>query len=626
MNVLFEDQNQLKAGTVLLETDQALQIEMPTGKRAKIKRTQVLLQFQQPSAKDILNEAQVLAQEIAPDFLWECLDEGEFSFEDCAADYFGKTPSATESLAVLLACQAAPIYFHRKGKGRFKKAPEEILQKALQSQAKKELEKEQIKEWVEELKNGTVPEEMLKERDAILFSKNRQNKSVKAFDLLIEETKESPDAAALRLKIYPNAYLLHWARFIFNELGGHLSDFPQKEWTLSTPDWAFSTVNAFSIDDLSTTEIDDAFSVQFLENQNVIGIHIAAPSAAFSLDSPLNAQALSRLSTLYLPGEKRTMLPNAVVEHCTLNQNKEAPALSLYLTVDSDFHVLSFENKLEKITVKENLRIQHLEPFFNENTLPNLKTDFPFAKELLFLWRFATEQNALRGKNNHAGKSDFNFEVTGNLSIPESCSIQITPRERGSPIDLLVSELMILANAFWGKTLAEKNIAGIFRAQTTGRAYFSTKALPHEGLGVEHYLWATAPLRRYSDLINQRQLVALLENQKPPFSAQSAELFGALRNFEATYNAYAEFERVMERFWSLEYLRQNAPERLKAVVYKENAVRLTDFPLFPKVFNLPNGLELGIFVWLTIESLDFITLSFNAKFLAKIDESKDFYE
>lgn len=621
MNVLFEDGGQVKAGLVLSQTDAALQIEMPSGKRTKIKNSHVLMHFQTPSSKEIFQLAQTLSDEIAPDFLWECLSDAEFSFEDCAKEYFGKTPLPEESLAILLACQAAPIYFHRKGKGRFKKAPQEILEKALQSQAKKELEKKQIQEWVALLKNNHVPEELKRAKQLLLCAKNRQNKECKAFDLFLNENNELPENALLRLNIYPNAYQLHWEKFIDEELNSKKDDFPAQNWTLNTPDWPFSEVLAFSIDDLSTTEIDDAFSVSFLpNNQTRIGIHIAAPAAAFDLDSPLNHIAQNRLSTLYLPGEKRTMLPDEVVMHCTLNENKIVPVVSLYLLVNEHFEIVEFENKLEKIKLSQNLRIQHLEPFFNHETLANLKNDFPFAQELLFLWQFAQKQNALRGKNNQQGQADFNFEVSGNLNQPQTCQINITERKRGTVIDILVSELMILVNAFWGKTLSDNQTAGIFRSQTTGRARFSTKALPHEGLNVQHYVWATAPLRRYSDLINQRQLLALLNNQKPPFSAKSAELFASLRNFEATYNAYAEFERTMKRFWSLEYLRQNQIQTLTAEVYKENTLRLLHLPLYPKVFNLPNGLKLGSLVLLTIESLDFATLSLYARFLAQTNE------
>lgn len=627
MNVLFDEAGQIKAASLLSETDTALHVEMPSKKRLKIKPAQVVLRFEAPAAREIFDLAEPLAHDIAPDFLWECfLNDGEFLFVDCARDYFGHEPSAVEAVAVFLACNAAPIYFHRKGKGRFKKAPPEILEAALKSQAKKEAEKLQIEQWAQMIKNGEMPAEILAEKNAVLFSKNRQSAAAKAFDWAVADLNESPERLMLRNNAYANAYELFWARFIFQELNGRCLDFPPITETLLTPEWEKASVAAFSIDDESTTEIDDAFSVAFLENQTKIGIHIAAPSAAFANNSQIQKIAQERLSTLYLPGEKRTMLPDSVVQHCTLNAGKTVAAVSLYLTVNDAFEIVAFKSKLEKITVANNLRIQKLEAFFNAETVFNMEnqSDFPYKKELFFLWQFAVFQNKKRAGKNNQGLGDFIFEIEGDLKNPESCDIKIFARERGTPIDMLVAELMILANSLWGKTISDANAAGIFRAQTTGRARFSTKALPHEGLGVDSYAWCTAPLRRLSDLINQRQLIAILNQSKPPFARQSAELFGLLRLFEATYNAYGEFERTMERFWSLVFLKQQEPQNLKAVVFRENLVRLLDFPLFAKVFNLPNGLEIGTKLLLNIESLDFIELNLNARFVGFCDENTNY--
>ena len=113
MNVLFEEDGGFKAGTLLSDADTSLQVEMPSGKRSKIKSANVLLRFEKPTAASLIEQAQPMADDIEPDFLWECVNDGEFSFLDFARDYVGHEPSAIESTAVLLALQAAPIYFHR---------------------------------------------------------------------------------------------------------------------------------------------------------------------------------------------------------------------------------------------------------------------------------------------------------------------------------------------------------------------------------------------------------------------------------------------------------------------------------------------------------------------------------
>lgn len=148
MNVLFEEDGGFKAGSIMADNDSSLQVEMPSGKRSKIKSATVLLRFEKPSAGTLLEQATPLAEEIEADFLWECVSDGEFSFLDFARDYYGHDPAPVEATAVLLALHAAPVYFHRKGKGRFRKAPADILAAALASLEKKRQQALAIEGWI----------------------------------------------------------------------------------------------------------------------------------------------------------------------------------------------------------------------------------------------------------------------------------------------------------------------------------------------------------------------------------------------------------------------------------------------------------------------------------------------
>jgi exoribonuclease-2 len=131
MFVLFEEDGAFKAGTVLADNDSSLQVETSHGKRVKLKSNHVLLRFTEPGPGELLDRAERGAEELDTGFLWEVCGDDEFAFAEFAAEYYGRAPSAVESATVLLRLHSAPIYFHRKGRGRFRKAPAEILQAAL---------------------------------------------------------------------------------------------------------------------------------------------------------------------------------------------------------------------------------------------------------------------------------------------------------------------------------------------------------------------------------------------------------------------------------------------------------------------------------------------------------------
>ena len=244
----------------------------------------------------------------------------------------------------------------------------------------------------------------------------------------------------------------------------------------------------------------------------------------------------------------------------------------------------------------------------------------PYGDALMTLWRLACACEKRRGKPSAVqGIHDYNFEIDGDLDDPENCRVAISERKRGSPLDKLVSELMIVANSTWGGLLAEKSIAAIYRAQTAGKVRMTTSPLPHEGLGVRQYAWSSSPLRRYVDLINQWQLTACLNGDSPYFKAKSDALFAAMRDFELTYGAYAEFQRNMERYWCLRWLRQEGIETIDATLRRENLVKLDHLPIVLRVPSAPE-LKPGSRVRLDIETLDPLTLALGCRYLETLGE------
>lgn len=621
MNLLFEEDGAFKTGTILTDNDASLQVETPHGKRLKLKSNHVLMRFAQPSAGELLDRAEAEAEGLDTKFLWEVCSDDEFGFVEFAREYFGHEPSPVESAAVLLRLHAAPIYFHRKGRGRFRKAPTEILQAALIGLEKKRLQAASVERMRDELLANQLPEELKPLVRQLLYKPDRNRLETKALEAACAENGKSPARLLLDCGALASSHELHFDRFLFEYFPTGTA-FPAVEEPTEAGELPLADVRAFSIDDAATTEIDDAFSVTPTATGWRVGIHIAAPGLGFGRESGLDNIARQRLSTVYMPGNKITMLPEDIVGRFTLGEGRDCPALSLYLDVSRDLIVTGNESRIERVPVVANLRHHDIEPVFNETTLTEDGPDFPWKAELTLLWELASVLEAGRGKPAaNQNMVDYNFSVDWNAVTEDGPGrIEIGRRARGSPLDKLVAELMIAANSTWGKALADAGIPALYRAQTGGKVRMTTAAAPHEGLGVDCYAWSSSPLRRYVDLVNQWQLIAWMQGSEPTFPPKSAELLAAMRDFELTYAAYAEFQRGMERYWCVRWLRQAGHPPVSARVLRESLVRLENIPLIFKVPSMPT-LPPGTRVQLAIDSTDLIDVEVRATYLETLAEA-----
>ena len=616
MHVLFEEDGAFKAGTVLTDNTTSLQVELASGKRSKVKAANVLLRFEAPAPDQLLTQAERDAAEIDVDFLWQACPDVELGFEDVARDYAGHKPSAIEAATLLLRLHSAPMYFHRKGRGRFRRAPPDILQAALAGLERKRQQALAIERMADDLVDGRLPAEFAAILPELLYKPDRNKAETKALESACDRTGRSAIDLLAACGAVPDSHDYHLGRFLLEYFPSGTA-FPSFDEPAAAADLPAADVRAFSIDDAQTTEIDDAFSVTRNADGSLrIGIHIAAPGLGITPESPLGAIARQRLSTVYMPGRKVTMLPDAVVERFTLAAGRSVPALSLYLEVSPDLAIRGHTSRIEQVPVVANLRHHDIEPVFNEATLAAGLADFPFRDELELLWRLATVLEAGRGAAQTAQqRKEYGFQVDWSAAGSDGPGrIDIFERPRGSPLDKLVAELMIVANATWGALLRDAGVAALYRAQTVGKVRMTTVAAAHEGLGVDCYAWSSSPLRRFIDLVNQWQLIAHLRGDKPPYTARSAELLAAMRDFELTYAAYADFQRGMENYWCLRWLRQNDVTRVSARVLRDNLVRLEDLPLVLKVSSLP-ALDRGSRVALAIERTDLLTMECAARYL-----------
>lgn len=613
MNVFYEEDGGFKVASIMSEADSSMQVEASSGKRSKIKTANVLMRFE-GSLSGFLEAAQAEAETLDTDFLWECCGEDEFGFESLAEEYYGGKPSHQQAAAIAIKLHGAPMYFYRKGKGRYKAAPDDTLKAALAGMEKKRQQAELLAHMVEQLKTQHLPEGFASKLDQLLYAPDKNSLEWKALDQAANELKQLPVQVLHASGAIASIHDYHLGAFL-REYFANGTEFPP--FTLADLPEALplSAVQAFSIDDSTTTEIDDALSVTPLANGNTqVGIHIAAPALGVSPHEALDNEVMKRLSTVYMPGHKITMLPETAIRPFSLDAGHVKPALSLYLEVAPDFSIVSQQSRLEQVNIIENLRHDTLEPYFNEMTLEQ-DSGHPLWQSLVFLFRFAESMEKARGKYDPTRPQpvDYNFYVTDGI-------VSIINRQRGSPMDKLVAELMIVANSQWGLLLAQNEVPGIYRAQNGGKVYMTTKAEGHQGLGVAQYAWCTSPLRRAVDLINQRQLISVLTLEPPVYPANSDEIVGHMRNFDQTYNAYNEFQTRMERYWCLQYLIQENINEINATVWRENLVRLQNLPYMTKVHSLP-ATKPGTKVRLAVQKVDTLLMELECKFLHVLEEA-----
>ena len=637
---LFDDAGKFLAGRVMSESDASVQVELASGKRVKVKSANVLLRFAAPDPAALIAAAQALAAEIELEMAWEFAPEGDFSFADLAREYFSAKAGPEQQAAVLFKLFEAPHYFRRAGKGMFKKAPEETVKAALLAIERKAQVAAQIELWTAELVAGTCPEPIREQLYRILFKPDKNGPEYKAVVEAAKRAHKPPLELLKSAGAIASPYQFHWRRFLA-ELFPKGTAFPSLPAPAIKDDLPLAAVQAFSIDDSATTEIDDALSVQGLGSGTVVfGIHIAAPGLAIAPDSAIDKVARERMSTVYMPGGKITMLPDAVVQAYTLIEGRDCPAVSLYASFDEATLALQgTQTRIERVPIAANLRHDKLDAVVTEAALTGqAPADYPFAQELAFAFRLARQLKAqrevVRGKPENFNRPDYNFRLTDAAGQaisgePEgSETVTLSERKRGAPLDLIVSEAMILANSTWGLLMAQCGVPGIYRSQVSlapgNKVRMGVRPAPHAGIGVAQYAWSTSPLRRYTDLVNQWQIIAAARHGATaalaaPFKPKDAMLFSVISSFDAAYGAYNDFQNTVERFWSMRSLQQQGVNELDAVVLRDGLVRADAAPLVFKALGC-DALPRGARVRVRITGIDLLTLELHASLATRLDD------
>lgn len=589
---------------------------LPEQINKKIKLAQKIYEVVTNNPDTFLQDVEREVATIDTQLLWELLDDSDdhIRIDALSQIYFGNECTHLKQTALLIALSRQYIHFIDYSDGSFKKCSP-LEQEKRQTILDKEQQKQQLYDsYYNAFSNLTLPDIPLDSKE-ILRLINKPDKGSIIYKVLLKVSKElnlTPLEIFHKIGLVPDLEHFLVDSFMLETFPSGISykydNDPNKIMQCADVN---HTLRVFSIDDTHTTEIDDAFSVTYLDSGFIIGVHISAPA----LDQNLQEMVADNISTIYYPGNKITMLPLETIDAYSLWEGKTLPVTSIYFKLDSEFNIMEYHSHLETVTIEKNLRIEELEHIFSpEDT--DINNNYPFKHELSILYKFACSLEQTRGKPSVSSiTKDFNFTFLEGKII-------VKPRIRGNPIDKLVSELMILANCSWGRMLTNAFIPAIYRVkQPNFPVKMTLSADSHTGLNVSYYTWATSPLRRSADYINQRQIISLITQQKNHYSNLDHTLLQVVEDFDKKYAKYIDFQVKMERFWSLKFLLQEQISEVTATFVFRSKVQLDNVPIELDLGGTTTIRHRGTQVKLKIFNINLTKLSFDFKIMSEVVNS-----
>ena len=627
MYVFYLEKNSWEFGEINSESGNTIQVTLPSGDIKKIKKSKNLFILINKNIENFVKKTEKKLNTIDVKSVWELAPKNDFTLCELSKIFFPKDISFVDKAALLMCLTKNPIYFRKKQKSFFSCVSPEIIECAKKSLKLKEENSRTENFLIDQVMNGVLPTRIKNMGRELIFGENKQSIEYRVIKQVGSKLGIQPVNVLYNIGVLKSAFEYHKLNF-FNRLKQQNHSTysvifnKNQDNLLQGFKFPISKLKAYSIDDASTTEIDDAFSLQEINKSSVkwkVGIHIALPTMFLTpfecVASGISDQALS----IYTPSEKKTMLPQDILEKASLDENSLKPVISLYVEFDKDGSILSDETVLEKIFIKQNIRLGGWEERYGEDPIT---TQLPWdgLKDLSFL---ATTLSKKRNTKNNKKrlKPEFRIKVSGrdmknlkNLNMQGEPFVEL--RKRGSIADTIVTEFMILTNFIWGKKLKNFQEPAIFRVNSSGFTKMQTKASSHDDLGVEVYAWATSPLRRYVDFLNQWQLLCSIFPKKKVAIIDREKIKLAINNFEKKQIIYNEFQKLMEKYWSYRWLisKKNPSSEFWKKTEKDRIIIdatclgngqfcLVDIPLTVKFYELAD-LSIGKKIKVEVERID----------------------
>lgn len=570
------------------------------------------------------------SQQVSLQDLWELTSEEgcAFSLQDLAGIQFDK-PTPEQLSGLYRALERDKLWFVRKGQDYQPRTADQVQETRTRLAAEEERarEKEQVAAWLKALWNGQpfasegmdrtqtrylswIREVALLGNEAprfkeisALFKELEIGGKDAAFRVMVKAGWWTEDEFLQLHRVHPpiefDPALLEAAEAQRALLGAGLGDPARLDLT---------HLPAVTIDDEWTSEVDDGLTLEVLDDGYRVGVHIADASAFVLPGTPLDEEALERGTTIYLPERKIRMVPDVLGDDlCSLIVGQPRLAFSYLVEFDADLQVRSSRLVSSRVQVARRLTYQQADALLPDDPV------------LGPLYRIAL---SLRDARQAAGAVTLPFPRV-NIRV-EGPDISITRDQSEAPAQVLVSEMMILANRLSGEYFAQHDVPALFRCQPEPekpippdvdtspeslhklrrllkKGEVSLKPARHSGLGIDAYSQSTSPIRRYVDLIAQRQLKAHLATGAPFYTLEQVEPMA--QRLERTTGQAEMLERERKQFWTLRYLEQRRWAEMDAVVLQnlpdKHLVQIipvlyeTDCPLVPKR-PLPPGTRLKV--------------------------------
>jgi exoribonuclease-2 len=535
--------------------------------------------------RGVASKRKALLDQVDIKDLWEVLNTEQvwIDLATMTEFCFPDSPGGDQESAVIRAFFDDRLYFKFNLDQFFPNSAQQV--ERLTAQRHEETRKNRIAElggdWLKRLINGSPPPVDMNEEDTRDFIK-----ILKSYYLF---EKESEDYTLARAMI--NNSGLDWTTGLFPilvrlnvfdenenidllrlEITAEFDDsILQRAEHLGTFRQDLTSLSLMTIDGQSTLDFDDALSIEKVGEQYRLGIHIVDVGHFVSKGDSIDQEALARGSSIYMPDQKISMLPAALAEElCSLKAGELRPAISTMVNLSPSKEIIDYEILPSLINVKHQLT------YYDVNLAADQNQDVIVLREIAKKFR----QRRLDGGAVQITVPDVN------VWLADDRSISVNKINRESPGRLLVSEIMILANWLMAKFLAENGMPAVFRSQPDPRErlyrgdegtmfqnwmqrrYLSRFVLNHKsgrhsGLGVDAYVTATSPIRKYFDLITQRQIRALFDLEQP---YTSDEIDQIIQMLQIPMGNVGKIQHGRHRYWLLKYLEQHVGRKEEAIV------------------------------------------------------------